>query len=129
MNTGNYVFVGAGGGRGGSDGSGKPGGQDGWTPISTAPKDGTVIEVRCTFGVAPWYGLYFWKKEIFFNNAGRHEGRWCKSGDENRGFDPDDRFFSWRNTNQTSTQYVDPTGGAQNTEEYWRRACGFRWTR
>jgi hypothetical protein len=34
----------------------------GWQPVSTAPRDGTVVEMLETYGVAPWYGIFKWTK-------------------------------------------------------------------
>lgn len=79
-----------------------------WQPIITAPRDGTLIETRCEYGVAPWYGVFRWK-----------DGRW-QSEDGVTGVG--ETRLSWRPLTQHSWPYVDPTGGAQNTNEYWLRA-------
>lgn len=87
---------------------------NGWQSMGTAPKDGTVVEICCTYGVAPWYGLYCYKDD-----------RWQRTDDERSGF-TEDNSFHWRpySNGQSSAQYVDPTGGAQNTRNYWLHACG-----
>lgn len=90
--------------------------KDDWQPMASAPRDGTAIEVRCTFGVAPWYGLYHWIDTPFGS-------RWAKVGDENSGF-TEDSTFMWRPYGGASKSYVDPTGGAQETSDYWIRAAG-----
>ena len=28
-----------------------------WQPMDTAPRDGTVVEIRQSYGVAPWYAV------------------------------------------------------------------------
>lgn len=91
----------------------------GWRSMSDAPRDGSIIEVRCTYGVAPWYGLFQW---IVPSYGGKAE--WCKVGCEASGFTESDEF-SWR-PYASSGKYVDPTGGAQDSPEYWLRACGLR---
>ena len=101
--------------------------QDDWQPISTAPRDGTVIEIRCTYGVAPWFGIYRWTdgtmtlvqdgKEYTFKG----EPRWAKVGDDQSGFS-EGPSFSWRPYKGDTASYVDPTGGAQNSMAYWRGA-------
>lgn len=31
-----------------------------WQSMDTAPKNGVVIEIMNTYGIAPWYGLFKW---------------------------------------------------------------------
>jgi hypothetical protein len=97
-----------------------------WQPITTAPKDGTIIEVRCTYGVAPWYGLFHWTKQItLLTQTGKlvtsDSPGWHKVGEEASGFS-EGPSFSWRPYKGTATAYVDPTGGMQNSAAYWRGA-------
>lgn len=94
--------------------------------METAPRDGTVIEVRCTYGVAPWYGIYRWGDKITVVQDGiTHEmhgqPRWVKVGDECSGF-LEDQTFSWRPVTGMVSSYVDPTGGRQDDPAYWRAA-------
>ncbi len=93
--------------------------RDGWQPIATAPHDGTVVEVRCTYGVAPWYGIFRWTKREWGDEG------WVRVGDERSGFS-EDPSFSWRPYAGATSSYVDPTGGAQDRPEYWRRAAAVR---
>lgn len=101
-------------------------GQD-WRPISSAPHDGTVIEVRCTYGVAPWYGIYRWTdtRKLRDQNGQESEWKsepsWVKVSDESSGF-IEDSTFTWRPYSGRVSSYVDPTGGAQNSAAYWRGA-------
>lgn len=86
----------------------------GWNDIATAPRDGTVIEIRNDYGIAPWYGIYKWA-----------DGRgWVDATDDRKGT-ADGEFLSWRHYNRTVADYVDPTNGAQMSKSYWRRAAGF----
>lgn len=91
--------------------------QNDWRPITEAPRNGTVIEIRCTYGVAPWFGLYRWITP---------PGRWAKVGDDNFGFS-EGPSFSWRPYHGVATEYVDPTGGAQDSMAYWRGAVAAKY--
>lgn len=90
-----------------------------WRDMASAPRDGTTIEVRCTYGIAPWYGLYKWAAAPYGGTEG-----WRKVSDENSSF-TEDPSFSWRPYDGDPGSYVDPTGGAQNTRNYWLRAAGY----
>lgn len=101
--------------------------QQDWHPIGTAPKDGTVIEVRCTYGVAPWYGLFIWKEIVVLhdNNGESHEMRspgWKRVGDDSSSFE-EGSSFTWRPYRGMTISYIDPTGGAQDSPAYWRGAA------
>jgi hypothetical protein len=101
---------------------------DGWRSMDSAPHDGTIIEVRCTYGVAPWYGLFYWtngvERTTFQGQQIELHGqpRWAKVNEPQSSFS-DDPTFSWRPYTGSAQTYVDPTGGAQDTEQYWRRAA------
>lgn len=89
----------------------------GWDPINTAPRDGTIIEVQCNYGVAPWFGLYRWED-------GGSGARWWEVG----GFDSsftEGGSFSWRPYTGDPERYIDPTGGEQDTRNYWLAAAGY----
>lgn len=100
----------------------------GWLPISQAPRDGTIIEVRCTYGVAPWYGLYRWTSNTkFIGQDGKlfdvvMAPRWAKVGDDSSGF-TEGPTFTWRPYTRDPSAYSDPTGGLQNSAAYWRGAA------
>lgn len=83
----------------------------GWNNITAAPRDGTVIEIQNNWGIAPTYGLYKWA-----------QGRgWVDAADDCRGVGDGDHL-SWRKHGGSVDGYRDPTGGAQDTQEYWDRA-------
>lgn len=110
---------------------------DRWKPISTAPRDGTFIEVMETYGIAPWYGLFRWTREnpsseiIVCDPKDGHcspspkktetwlseKPKWI-SGDGHSVSD-DDKCLFWRPYSGSSDKYKDPTGGAQNGTAYW----------
>lgn len=105
--------------------------QVGWLPMNSAPRDGTPIEIRCTYGVAPWYGLFQWTNKFTCEQDGKiyeYTGapRWAKIGDDASGFTEDDSF-RWRPYHGGPASYVDPTDGAQNTPEYWRGAVASKY--
>jgi hypothetical protein len=86
----------------------------GWVPMDSAPHDGTVIEIKNSYGVAPSYGLYRWIDDM--------GGRWAQVGQDNSSFD-DGPKFSWRPYLGDPAHYVDPTHGAQRSAAYWRGAA------
>ncbi|KKM22606.1 hypothetical protein LCGC14_1623560 [marine sediment metagenome] len=88
-----------------------------WRDITEAPRDGTVIEIQNNYGVAPTFRLSKWVSAR----------GWVDATDENMGTS-DGPHLSWRPFDGDPTVYVDPTGGAQNTNEYWLRACGMSTT-
>ncbi len=82
----------------------------GFQSMESAPRDGTFIEICCQYGVAPWYGVFKWDGSGWRNGkSGVSEGS----------------FLSWRPVKNGSKDYIDPTGGAQNTRNYWLQACGY----
>jgi len=106
---------------------------DGWQPMEVAPRDGTIIELMCTYGVAPWYGLFYWSAkgmaqsmdggmvEIEFGQP-----RWVNAKDKSSGVS-DEPYLKWRPFNGGVNSYVDPTGGAQNSMAYWRDAVATKY--
>jgi len=84
-----------------------------WLPIVSAPRDGTVIELKNDYGIAPWYGLHKWV-------VGRG---WVDATDDSRGCG-DGPWLSWRAYEGNPAGYIDPTNGAQETTEYWQAASG-----
>ena len=77
----------------------------GWKTVDSAPRDGTVVEMLQTYGVAPWYDLFGWK-----------DGAWISATKPNRGVLETCLF--WRPFSGDVSKYVDPTGGAQYTTKY-----------
>jgi hypothetical protein len=107
--------------------------QGDWRSMDSAPRDGSTIEVRCTYGVAPWFGLYHWTDEMNYRDqsGALHQmrgqsKRWGKVGDEGMGFD-EGPSFSWRPYRGDAAHYQDPTGGAQNSMAYWRGAVAAKY--
>jgi hypothetical protein len=113
----------------------------GWCDMSTAPRDGTVVELCCTYGVVPWYGVYRWSDELTTRLiicgtdgdgrptqrvgepiTGKSEATWRDHQDSSKSV-RDEAYLSWRPYERRGAVYVDPTGGLQDTVGYWRRAC------
>lgn len=100
----------------------------GWRSMDTAPRDGTTVELCCTYGIMPWYDLFKWTDERTIPVHGaegvveirkiKGEFGWVKVGDENGGVS-DEAHLQWRPTDQSPNSYVDPTGGAQFNGAYW----------
>jgi hypothetical protein len=88
-----------------------------WRSMESAPRDGTIIELRCTYGVAPWYGLHRWTTEGFTSDP-----RWNSVDKPNQSIAADEEYLAWRPYAGSPENYVDPTGGAQNDPRYWREA-------
>ena len=86
--------------------------QDRWRDITSAPRDGTVIEIQNNWGVAPSFGIYKWVDAT----------GWVNARDDNFGVG-DGAHLSWRPFEGEASDYVDPTKGAQDTREYWLAAC------
>lgn len=82
----------------------------GWRPRETAPLDGTAVEIKNSYGVAPTYSLSKW------------DGRYWQHVNNPNSGTCDGAHVSWRPYSGDPAAYVDPTGGAQDTVEYWDRA-------
>jgi hypothetical protein len=88
----------------------------GWRPIMTAPRDGRVVELLETYGIAPWYGLFRW------GSMDGEKPEWIETDRPNL-FVGEDKCLFWRPYKATG-KYVDPTNGAQYTVEYQCRWMG-----
>lgn len=83
----------------------------GWNGIADAPRVGTVIEIQNNWGLAATFSICKWV-----------QGRgWQNANDESRGVG-DGAHLSWRPYTGSVENYQDPTGGAQDSLEYWDRA-------
>jgi len=77
--------------------------------MCTAPRDGTVIEIEISAGFMPWYGIFQW-------DSNRH--RWNKANGPSSLIESE-THYKWRPYSGDTDNYVDPTGGAQNSYRYW----------
>lgn len=106
--------------------------QDGqWYSMDSAPRDGTWVELKCTYGAAPWYCLARWTDEMFcFNGRGgrstfRSSGKSWRKPDG--GGPSSETQLQWRPYDGSVKDYVDPTSGAQNSAGYWRGAIAAKY--
>lgn len=83
-----------------------------WHEIDSAPRDGTVIEIKNSYGIAPYYGLYKWDGLC-----------WQSERDPSITIMTGNHDLSWRAYSGSVSDYRDPTGGAQETPEYWQDAA------
>ncbi len=94
----------------------------GWKAIEDAPQDGTIVEIRNNYGVAPTYFLFSYVPGNVY-----HEGRWVSVKNPQMGLDGGP-MVQWRPFAGDPQTYVDPTHGMQKDRDYWRGAvdasCG-----
>lgn len=80
-----------------------------WKDITSAPRDGTPIELENCYGIRPTYSLCKW-----IQGQG-----WIHVNDECHGVG-DGPWLRWREYKGDPSAYVDPTNGAQETMSYWQ---------
>ena len=98
----------------------------GWRSMDTAPRDGTWVELKCTYGVAPWYCVARWTEEIITATGTTFRGR--ASWQKLQGGGPfDEGSLHWRPYEGDPAAYVDPTCGMQNDMAYWRGAVASKY--
>lgn len=99
--------------------------------MDTAPRDGTWVELKCTYGVAPWYCIARWTDEcISHDNDGvAHTFKSAKfSWQKPQGGGPfSEGSLHWRPYAGEVDSYIDPTGGAQKDMAYWRGATASKY--
>jgi hypothetical protein len=76
--------------------------------------DGTVIELKNNYGVAPSYSI-----------VKRVDGTWQDANNPNSRV-MDYEGNEWREYDGDVESYVDPTGGRQNDMNYWRAAVAVK---
>ena len=95
----------------------------GWLHMQTAPRDGTPVELKCVYGVAPWYGLYRWtNKNVSVDGVEFISDFIWRNCNGDPTFPSSEAELMWRPYGGAPEAYVDPTGGAYKTAEYWRVA-------
>lgn len=97
-----------------------------WRSMESAPRDGTWVELKNTYGVAPWYRLGRWTRE---RTSQDQTGEIVSYAAETPSWDfgdatgiSDEEHLQWRPYSGDIKAYTDPTGGAQNSAAYWRGA-------
>lgn len=98
-----------------------------WQSMATAPRDGTVVEIQCRYGIRPWYDLMRWTatKEIVNLATNMPAGtvqlpspEWSSVTKPGIGLMSEERV-QWRPYTGDPQHYRDPTNGAQETADYW----------
>lgn len=105
---------------------------DGWRSMETAPRDGTVVEIKNSYGVAPWYDLMKWTDEtVAMNQDGISEPYktdygWRSVKRLGHGL-ASESHSHWRPYQGDASGYEDPTGGLQWDMAYWRGAVAAKY--
>lgn len=114
----------------------------GWQPISSAPREGTIIETKNSYGVAPTYCLARWTAEVSCLAFVQQEDgstkqerttyignspSWQRADSQDGGNPMDGPHLTWRPYKGDPAAYVDPTGGLQNSMAYWRGAVAAKY--
>lgn len=76
-----------------------------WQNMKTAPRDGTVVEIKNAYGLMPTYGR---------GKFDQHRG-WIDASDPDKGWF-DERSLFWRPDSGVDIESFNPT------DEDWRRA-------
>lgn len=113
---------------------------DDWRPISEAPRDGTPIEIKNSYGVAPTFCVSRWTNQHVVTVLCRdpavngttqtftsNEYSWSRADGHSGGSPIDGPHLSWRPYAGDPANYIDPTGGAQNSAAYWRGAVAAKY--
>lgn len=101
-----------------------------WLPMNTAPRDGSWVELKCSYGVAPWYCVARWTDEDVASSSDGPVPIKCseKAWRKQEGGGPfDESSLLWRPYDGLPGSYVDPTGGLQNSGAYWRGALAAKY--
>jgi hypothetical protein len=106
----------------------KPSGDDTpWQAMFSAPRDGTVIELRNDYGVASSFGLAKWTDQLKSMDGSSqitnsHPVWEFVDKLQANNFMDGDNSLSWRPYHGEISAYVDPTCGFQEDPKYWREA-------
>ena len=104
---------------------------DGWRSMDTAPRDGTWVELKNTYGVAPWYCIARWTDEGISHGPNGEKYPFKsdkKSWQKPEGGGPcSESSLHWRSYAGEVASYTDPTGGMQNDMAYWRGAVASKY--
>lgn len=87
-----------------------------WQDMNSAPRDGTVVEIKNSYGLLPTYGLFQWD-----TNWG---GKWSSATQPGSGLVSGvEHKFQWRPYAGDSANYVD----YNPSDDDWRRAVRRPW--
>lgn len=80
-----------------------------WQTMETAPRDGTVVEIKNSYGLLPTFGLFRWERDSWRSATNPRGG--LMEGVEHK--------FSWRPHNGDLSTYRDYNPSIED----WRRAA------
>lgn len=90
-----------------------------WQPIETAPRDGTIVELRCTYGMEPWTGWFLWRQGWWPGGV----GCWVRPEDERSGIDPAFEYaLTWRSPRSVHAREAHEQWEHTLESRPWRRA-------
>lgn len=98
-----------------------------WRDIRTAPKDGTFIEIKNSYGVAPSYGVHHWTDECRTTDGEMFKTDFHWGNPNERSYPSEGSHLSWRPYDGDPAAYIDPTCGAQKDSAYWRGAVAAKY--
>ena len=100
--------------------------QNEWKDITTAPKDGSIIEIQNNWTLAPWYTLSIWNNDC-------ESWQNLENGKVINSFHINGGHLKWREFKGNILRYKDPTNGEQFKPNYafniWKRNRNKVWIR
>lgn len=87
----------------------------GWLSMDTAPRDGSVVEIKNSYGILPTYGLHRWAED--FPGSGRKG--WQSATNPHMGLGDSEHVYQWRPYAGEPSDYVD----YNPSEAEWVRAA------
>lgn len=107
---------------------------DGFSAINTAPRDGSIVEIKCKYGVVPWYGLFRWSDQGYaYGNQGLTEcSGWplgWRGGGQSAGSNVDEGpYLLWKPFVGDPSAWKDPRGEYEVSAAYERGAIAAKYS-